>query len=237
MARATRELVLGRVQIPWAIAGLILATALVSIAGAIGARNGAEWIAGGSALIVPEVWRGQLWRLLTWALCEFSPFNLLFACLTLYWFGSDLARRWGGGRFLAFYFGVAAAAAAFTCLLALVWPTLQLIPHAGSWAVLSATIIAWGLLYPARDLRLYGVVRMTGRHIVWLTLGLTVLFALFGGLAAFVPHLAAELLVFAWLGPLRHLPASFARRRQATLQQRASRFDLQDWVNKDRRRH
>jgi membrane associated rhomboid family serine protease len=233
MAARTRELILGRVRLPWVIAALILASALLSIAGAIGARNGAPWIAQGSVLHVPEVWRGQLWRLVTWALCEFGPLQLLFACLTLYWFGSDLARRWGDRRFLAFYFGVAAAAAAVTCLLALPWTVLQNIPYAGSWAVLDATIVAWGLLHPAREIRLYGVLRLTGRHLVWLTFGLTVLFALFDGLPAYLPHFAAELLVFGWLGPL---PALLGRRRQAAREKQAKDFDLNKWLDKERRR-
>jgi hypothetical protein len=84
-------------------------------------------------------------------------------------------------------------------------------------------------------MRLYGLFRMTGRHMVWLTFGLTALFALFRGLGGFVPHFAGELLVLAWLGPLRHLPATLAQRRKANLQQRARVFDLQDWIDKDRR--
>jgi membrane associated rhomboid family serine protease len=236
MSPRVRELVLGRVRVPWVVAGLILATALVSIAGAVGARNGASWGVEATLLLVPEVWRGQLWRLVTWTLCEFGPLELLFACLTLYWFGSDLARRWGEGRWLAFHFGVAAAAAIATCLVSLVWRTVGLIPHAGSWAVLDATVIAWGLIHPAREIRLYGLLRLTGRHLVWLTLAMTALFALFHGLAAFVPHVAAELLVLAWLGPLRGVPAAIRRRRQASLKQRARDFDLNEWIQKDRRR-
>jgi membrane associated rhomboid family serine protease len=233
MPGRVRELTLGRLRIPWVIAGLMLASALLSIGGAIGARSGFGELAAGSILHVPEVWRGQLWRLVTWALCEFGPLQLLFACLGLYWFGSDLARRWGDVRFLAFYFGLAAAAAAVTCLLALAWTALQGIPHAGNWAVLDGTIIAYGLLYPARELRLYGLFRLTGRHLVWLTFGLTVLFALFYGPASFVPHFTAELLVFVWLGPL---PGLLARRRQTALKERARNFDLNKWIEKDRRR-
>ena len=233
MSPRARELVLGRLRIPWVIAGLIVASAIISIAGAIGARNQAGWIAESSLLSVAEVWRGQLWRLVTWSLCEFSPLGLLFACLTLYWFGSDLARRWGDGRFLGFYFGVAAASAAVTAVLALLWTSLQAGVYAGSWAVLDATIVAWGLLYPAREIRLYGLLRLKGRHLVWLTFGLTVLFALFYGPAAFVPHFTAELLVFIWLGPLF---GALALRRQAALQARARNFDLQKWIDKDRRR-
>lgn len=221
---------------PWVIAGLILATALLSIAGAIGARNGAPWIAQGTVLLVPDVWRGELWRLVTWALCEFSPISLLFAGFTLYWFGSDLARLWGDWRLLGFFAAVAAAAGAVTCLLGLGWSTLQVIPHAGSWAVLDAVIVTWGLLYPTRQIRLYGVLPLTGRHLVWITLGLTVLFAVFYGLAAFVPHFAAELLVLAWFGPLRRATEAMRQRRQSTLKARAGTFDLNEWIEKDRKR-
>jgi membrane associated rhomboid family serine protease len=235
MARLERELVLGRVRMPRAVAALILVIAVVSIAGAIEARNGAAWLMGYGVLVPLAVWRGEVWRLVTWPLLESSPLGLLFACLTLYWFGGDLARSWGGARFLAFYFGVAAAAATVTCLLSLAWQSLRFIPQAGAWAVLDGAIVAWGLLYPGRELRLYGVLRMTGRHMVWLTFGLTVLFALFQGLAPFVPHFAAELLVFAWLGPLRRLPATLAQRRRANLQQQARTFDLHEWIENDRR--
>jgi membrane associated rhomboid family serine protease len=233
MAPPIRELTLGRLRVPAVIVGLILAIALLSIAGAVGGRNGADWIGAGSVLFVPEVWRGQVWRLFTWALCEFGPIALLFACLTLYWFGSDLARRWGTWRFLGFYFGIATAAAAVTCLLALFWTALQGIPYAGSWAVLDAIVIAWGLLHPGRELRFWGVLRLTGRHLVWLTFGLTVLFALFYGLSSFIPHFVAELLVWGWLGPL---PGLLRGRRQANLEKRARDFDLNKWIEKDRRR-
>ena len=230
-----RELVLGRLRMPWVIAGLILVIAFVSIAGAVGARNDdgiTQWI----LLSVPDVWGGQLWRLVTWSLCERNPLSLIFACLTLYWFGNDLARRWGERRLLGFFVGVAAAAAAVTALVGLVWFDVQFVPYAGSWAVLDALIISWGLLHAGAEIRLYGVIRMTGRTLVWLTVGLTVLFALFNGLALYVPHFAAELLVLAWLGPLRRLPAEIRRKRQAALKDKASKFDLHDWIEKDRRR-
>src|SRR5688572_1216302 len=102
-----RELVLGRLRMPWVIAGLILVIALFSIAAAVGGRNDAGWMAEWTVLWVPEVWRGQLWRLVTWAFFEFSPLNLIFACLTLYWFGNDLARRWGEARMMWFFLGMA----------------------------------------------------------------------------------------------------------------------------------
>jgi membrane associated rhomboid family serine protease len=222
---------------PRVIAALIAVVAICSIAAAVGARNGAAFLAEGGVLVGARVWHGEIWRLVTWVLFELSPIGLLFACLTLYWFGRDLVYAWGEKRFLAFYFGVAAAAGAVTCLVGLVWPVVAVFPYAGSWAALDGMLVAWGLMNAKRELHLFGLVRLTGRHLVWLTLGLTALYALFSGVAPFVPHLAAALLVFAWRGPLRDLPGWWKRRRQATVAQRARVFDLQEWVKRDRRRN
>lgn len=230
------ELVLGRIHMPRLIAGLIAAIALLSIAAAVGLRNGAPFIAEGSVLLGERVWQGEVWRLVTWALLELAPIQLLFACLTLYWFGGDLVRTWGERRFVGFFFGSAAAAGVCTAMVGLFWPTVGMIPHAGSWAVLDAVIIAWGMLFPGREMRLYGLLRLTGRHLVYVTFGITVLFALFYGLAAFVPHFAAELLTWGWLGGGRRLLTGWQRRRKSTLLARARAFDLNDWIKKDRRR-
>ena len=221
---------------PRLIAGLIVAIAALSITAAVGLRNGASFIAEGSLLLGQRVWQGEVWRLVTWSLFEPRPLQLLFACLSLYWFGSELARKCGQRRFLAFFFAVAAAAGACTALVGLVWPVVGTIPYAGSWAVLDAIMIAWGTLFPSRELRLYGVVRLTGRHMVWLTLGGTALYVLFEGLAPFIPHVAAELLTLGWLRPLPRLRAWWKRRRQTELTSRARAFDLQDWIDKDRNR-
>jgi membrane associated rhomboid family serine protease len=237
MSPLVREMKLGPFRMPRIIALLILATGIASILAAMGARSGAPWFAADTVLRGSEIWRGELWRLATWALLDLSVLGLVFACLTLYWFGSDLVRHWGDRRFLAFFFGIAAAAGALTALLGrLLWTALEGFPYAGGWVVADAIVVAWGLLFPGREIRLYGVIRLTGRHLVWVTVGLTVLYALFSGLAALVPHLTAELLVLAALGPLRRLPATLARRRQATLAERARKFDLNEWIEHDRRR-
>jgi hypothetical protein len=108
---------------------------------------------------------------------------------------------------------------------------VAVVPQGGSWPVIDALVVAWGLLYPARELRLYGVVRMTGRQIVWITLAGTVLYALFRGLPAFVPHLSAELLMLAWLGPVHRMLAG--RRPQRAAGDKAWSFD--DWLSRNRR--
>ena len=59
MAPRSAELVLGRIRTPRLIAGLIAAIALLSIAAAVGLRNGAAFIAEGSVLLGERVWQGK----------------------------------------------------------------------------------------------------------------------------------------------------------------------------------
>lgn len=145
------------------------------------------------ALVPGYVLQGQLWRLVTWAFFELDALSLIFAALALFWFGSDLVRVWGPGRFLAACLGLAAAAAAATCALALLLPSLRAHPFVGSWPVVSALIIAWASAFPTRNILLYFVVPLHGRNLVYATLGGTLLFALLGGFTPFIPHFAAQL--------------------------------------------
>ena len=70
-----------------------------------------------------------------------------------------------------------------------------------AWTWLSmwfaSVIVAWGLSHPFRQILLFFAVPVSGQSLVWITVGGTVLFALFTGVGAFVPHLLAE--GIAWL--------------------------------------
>ncbi len=114
-------------------------------------------------------------------------------------------RIWGSLRFLATYLGLAAGAAAVTCIVALVWPELRPLPFVGAWPVVSALIIAWAIAFPTRNLLLYFVVPLSGRNLIYATLGGTLIFALLGGVWRFVPHFAAQLLC---LAAMRRSPLS-----------------------------
>jgi membrane associated rhomboid family serine protease len=180
------------------VALLIGVTLLSSILGA--------QIAGilfGGALVPGLVLQGEVWRLFTWPLFERDALSLIFALLALFWFGNDLVRIWGPVRFLVRYFALAGAAGVGTCLVALVWPALLAAPFVGPWAVVDAVIIAWAVSFPTRDIFLYFVVPLHGRNLVYATLGGTLLFALLGGIGAFVPHFTAELLTLALLRGVR----------------------------------
>jgi membrane associated rhomboid family serine protease len=223
-------------RVPAAVGGLIAATVAVSLAAVVGERNGLPLLQ--LFVLAPQsVWGGEVWRLVTWALVETEPLNLLFGGLVLFWFGRDLVEAWGERRFLATYFGIAAAAGALTCLTALAWPALLTIRFTGLWAAVDAVIVAWALLHPFRQILLFFALPVSGKTLLWITVGGTVLFALFTGVDAFVPHLLAEGVAWVWVsgkGPgqwLRRLRLPRLRRRGRFEVIRADRDPDRNWLN------
>jgi membrane associated rhomboid family serine protease len=210
-----------------------VATALVSIASAVGNRHGATALSEG-VLVVPLVMRGQLWRLVTWELYEFDAFPLIFACLTLWWFGKDVAVRLGRRRFLGFYLGLSAFVGAVVSLMGqFLWTELASFPHAGSWPVLSGLMVTWGMLFADRQFRFWGV-PLTGRYVVGLTLLGTALLALFRGLPLYTPHFIAEGTVLLVFRLQRRAAARRKELQQKGLRGEAWSFDA--WYEKEKRR-
>lgn len=210
-------------RVPAAVGGLLVATVVVSLAAAMGGRNGLPLY--GFLLLEPRaVWRGEVWRLLTWVLVENEPLNLIFGGLVLWFFGRDLVDSWGERRFLATYFGVPAVAGIVTALLGLAFPSLGAARYSGFWVALNVVVVAWGLAHPFRQVLLFFAVPVSGQALVWVTVGGTVLFALFYGVGAFVPHLAAEGL--AWLHVTGQGPGRWLRKLRFPRLRRRGRFEV-----------
>ncbi len=182
-------------RVPWPVGLLVAIIVVASLAGAVvpGLRA--------FAALAPELLvRGEPWRLVTWAFIESEPLNLVFACLVLWWLGRDLSFAWGPRRLFAVYLGLAAGAAAATTVLGAVSPLLSTAAYLGSWPVVAALTLGWGLIYPDRQIMLYMVLPVTGRTLAWITVGGTVLFVVFSrALGPYVPHLAAEALIFGYV--------------------------------------
>lgn len=210
-------------RVPPSVGGIVVATVLVSLAAAVGGRNGVPL--SGLLLLEPRaVWGGEVWRLVTWVLVETDPLNLLFGGLVLWWFGRDLAVAWGERRFLVTYVAVPAVAGAVTTLLALLFPGLAGGRWSGFWVALNALVVAWGLSHPFRQILLFFALPVSGQALVWITVGGTVLFALFYGVAAFVPHLVAE--GAAWLHVTGQGPGRWLRKLRLPRLRRRGRFEV-----------
>ncbi len=208
---------------PAAVGGLIVATVLTSLASAVGGRNGLPL----HQFLLFEtgaVWRGEIWRLVTWVLVETDPLNLLFGGLVLYWFGRDLCEAWGERRFLVSYFAFPAVAAVLTSLLALVAPVLDAYRLPGFWVALNALVVSWGLLHPFRQILLFFAVPVSGKTLVWVTVGGTLLFGLFNGITGFVPHLLAEGVAFLHVSGKG--PGQWLRRIRLPRRKRRGRFEV-----------
>jgi len=130
---------------------------------------------------------------------EPSPLKLIFSCLFLYWFGSELALDWGARRFLSVYAGIALTASIATCLIACVDGAVFTSSYLGGWAMGSAVTVAWGLWFPDRVIRIWFIIPIRGYVLAWLTVAFTVVYAVYYGWEHFLPELSAEAATLAWL--------------------------------------
>jgi membrane associated rhomboid family serine protease len=204
------------------IAWLIGAVIFMSAFGSLFERIGIP-ILSHSVLIVDAVWRGEVWRLVTWGLVELNALGLLFGCLLLYFIGPDLLHRWGTRRFFAAYFGGAAVVGALTCLIGrFLWAEVSPFPYMGLWPMQEAMIIAWAALFPGRQILVFFALPVSGRNLMVLTVAITVVWAALYGFPLFLPHFVAELAALVYMDVISVRPW-IARARLAWFQSRYRR--------------
>jgi membrane associated rhomboid family serine protease len=148
------------------------------------------WLASWAALEPSSIWRGQIWRLVTWPLIESSPMSLIFTCVAIYKFGGELAIRWGDRRLRRFIVEILLAAAAVTCVLAAVTGVGH-VSRLGGWAVADVLAIAWARQFPDSALVFYGLLVLRGREIVRIICGAAIVLAIFIGPMHMAPELFA----------------------------------------------
>lgn len=163
---------------------------VVTLAASIIASLDGGWLTSWAALEPSSVWRGQVWRLATWPLIEPGPLSLIFTCVAIYKFGSELSSRWGDRRLRRFMVEIVLCAAAVTCVLAAVARASHL-SRVGGWAVADALVIAWARQFPDRALVVYGLLVLRGREVVRLTCGVAIVFAIYFGPIVMAPELVA----------------------------------------------
>lgn len=149
----------------------------------------AGWLAYWTELAPDRVLRGQVWRLVTWAFVETAPMSLIFTCVSIFKFGGELAVRWGDRRLRRFMIEIIVGAAVITTVLALVFP-IHMSRSAG-WAIGDALCIAWARQYPTAIVRVYGMLELSGKRLIGLTVGVTALFAIAYGPLVMAPELVA----------------------------------------------
>jgi len=167
-------------------------TALVSVTLALSllsAIDGALWYQ--LALLPDAVWRGQIWRLVTWPFAIGHPLTLLFSCVALYVFGSDLAVTWGVRRYLRTLAAVVLIAGVGTCLVSLLVPDARGLPYLGGMALADALVIAWARQFPDQPVMAYFVLLVRGPALVGVVVAATLVFAAYLGVTWMMPELIA----------------------------------------------
>jgi membrane associated rhomboid family serine protease len=211
-------------RVPGAIGLLLSVTLASSLLVAFGSRHTSPLFELG-ALVPGHVFRGEVWRLVTWVFIEPSAMTLIFSCLVIYWFGRPLAEEWGSRHFLQVYAGVAAFTAVNTCVLALVDRDIVPYPFLGAWPMAEAITVAWGLWFPTREIRIYFIIPVKGVVLAWGTVAVTIIYAVYAGWEHYVPSLLAEGAMLAWLHrePVTERWARWRRARVLASRQRQHR--------------
>jgi membrane associated rhomboid family serine protease len=179
--------VLPRLTLSKLVSAWIWITLVASVVAAVDGGWLVEW----TALAPSRIWRGELWRLVTWVFVERSAVALVVGCACIYKFGGELATRWGDRRLQRFMLEIIAGAAAATALLALLSHGAWSLYRVGTWAVDDALVIAWARQYPDAIIALYGLVKLNGPRLIAATIGITIVFAVFHGPLAMAPELFA----------------------------------------------
>ncbi len=150
-----------------------------------------------------DVLNGQVWRLLTYGLLHdlANPFHLIFNGLMIFFFGRQLEERWSSGRYLFFLFLTVLVGGLF--VVAAGWLRLGTGSALGASGFAEGLIVAWGLTYRDRDVRLMFAVPMKGIHMVWVAVFFWVLDAVSMSPTSAAAHLggmltAAFLVLGAW---------------------------------------
>lgn len=164
---------------------------LVTFGASLFSWFGGGWLARWIALAPSEVWSGQVWRLVTWVLVEAGPYGLVITLASIYKFGGELAHRWGDRRLRRFIIHIALAAGVVTALGALISENAWHMSRHGGMAVGDALCIAWARQYPTAEIRLYGMLTLSGQRLIWATAGFTILMAVAYGPFVMAPELVA----------------------------------------------
>jgi membrane associated rhomboid family serine protease len=105
--------------------------------------------------------------------------HLIFTLIAFYFLGPAVEQRWGTARFLRLVAVAIAAGFALVVLFGLVTPGESKHFHPpiafGPSAALAALAVAWGRENANAQMRLYFVLPISGRVLVWITLGFCIL--------------------------------------------------------------
>jgi hypothetical protein len=164
---------------------------LLTLAASIVVMIGGFWLYELAAFAPSRIWRGEVWRLVTWIFVEPGPWGLVLTCACIYKFGGELQPRWGDRRLRRFMIEIVLLASVTGAVAALFSEFAWNVHRCGGLLVQDVLVIAWARQYPRDTIVMFGFLRIGGRQLVAITLGITIVFAVAVGPFAFAPELVA----------------------------------------------
>jgi len=129
---------------------------------------------------------GQVWRLLTAPLLHdpYGFWHVFGVVLTLYFFGVPLERDWGQKRLVRLLIGLALLSSIIQLLVDLALPpgiSRFLIGEywCGGLAVVSGLTVAWALNNSGAVVRIYGILPVPARALIWMAVGAPAFYLVF----------------------------------------------------------
>lgn len=133
-------------------------------------------------LIVEKPW--MVWTLMTSGLITIALGQVFFTLIGLYFLSTDLERRWGGARLIRFLLASVVMGNLVVLAFDLLMPKSMAIFHPpvvyGAGSAIAATAIAWSRMNAHQQVRLMFFLPVSGRVLMWFTLGYCVLGLIFG---------------------------------------------------------
>jgi len=119
-------------------------------------------------LVPALVWHElYLWQLFTYIFLHGSIPHILFNLLALWMFGGELENLWGSRRFLFYFFFCGVGAGIITVLSTiLLTPEYQLVPVIGASGAIYGLLLAFGWLFPNRQIYIYFLFPIPAKYFV-----------------------------------------------------------------------
>lgn len=138
-----------------------------------------EWIAYKLGLSTAGLKAGHVWQLLTFQFLHGGFLHLFFNLLTLWFFGRPVEERLGSRSFLKLYFISGAAGGLLQAGLGFIAPRyFGSIPTFGASAGICGLISAFALIEPLAEIRLWCVLPIKAKHLLWFGGGVALFFTL-----------------------------------------------------------
>jgi len=162
-------------------------------------------IRGWFALTPLSTLHGMFWQVFTYSFLHVDVMHLVLNLMVLAFVGSDIEAVWGRKRFFTFYSFCILVAGIFYMLMQLVmWnPAYLSMPMMGASGGIYGLLLAYGILFPEREMLFMMIFPMKSKQFVALLAGVEFLQALFSGQSGLsaIAHLSGmgAGLLFLWL--------------------------------------